>query len=419
MRRSSRSPAISEAATAGSSCTSGATYTQFVYDPLGEKLGLMNGQTVSRLRVPLPGGGSAIYGAGGALLRYWHADGLGNIRLYSNPNPPSFYGDTAFAPFGEAYAGSTTPCGIFAGLPADTVYNGSVLGDALFREFDTLQSRWLSPDPAGLAAVDDTNPQSLNRYSYVLGNPTTLIDPSGLGPACLFRSGGLGHAMVSTGGAGCNGVYDGGDGGASIDGGGGIPAGLGGLLGGAGPGGGLESAVPCPGNACTIAGVDPLTGQPAILEFMTGAGGATGYLSGYDIGQGLNEVGGTFLSNTQYLSYLQATYAGDITVQRQTLAQAIAANSGGQIGYQEALGDLSTTCVYVQGGNCNFSFGTLDTTLLCGGDPRCNGIHFTDQGTVHLDTSNPWSGPWGLLEHAFVDVFLGNVAYYIIPRPWP
>ncbi|HET7103033.1 MAG TPA: hypothetical protein VFI20_03000 [Terracidiphilus sp.] len=28
--------------------------------------------------------------------------------------------------------------------------------------------RWLSPDPAGWAAVDLTNPQSLNRYGYVL-----------------------------------------------------------------------------------------------------------------------------------------------------------------------------------------------------------------------------------------------------------
>jgi RHS repeat-associated protein len=90
------------------------------------------------------------------------------------------YGDTAFAPFGEAYAGSATPGGIFAGLPADTVYNGSVLGDALFREFDTLQSRWLSPDPAGLA--DDTNPQTFNRYAYVMNNPAGSVDPSGLDP---------------------------------------------------------------------------------------------------------------------------------------------------------------------------------------------------------------------------------------------
>ncbi len=33
----------------------------------------------------------------------------------------------------------------------------------------------------GLAAVDLTKPQSLNRYAYVLNNPATLIDPLGLG----------------------------------------------------------------------------------------------------------------------------------------------------------------------------------------------------------------------------------------------
>ncbi len=37
--------------------------------------------------------------------------------------------------------------------------------------------RWLSPDPV---AGDILNPQSLNRYAYVLNNPTNLIDPQGL-----------------------------------------------------------------------------------------------------------------------------------------------------------------------------------------------------------------------------------------------
>jgi hypothetical protein len=47
--------------------------------------------------------------------------------------------------------------------------------------------RWHSPDPLG---GDITNPQSLNRYAYVMNNPTTLIDPLGLdcggvnGPPC-------------------------------------------------------------------------------------------------------------------------------------------------------------------------------------------------------------------------------------------
>jgi hypothetical protein len=39
------------------------------------------------------------------------------------------------------------------------------------------EGRWLSPDPAG---GDVTNPQSLNRYAYVMNNPTTFVDPLGL-----------------------------------------------------------------------------------------------------------------------------------------------------------------------------------------------------------------------------------------------
>jgi hypothetical protein len=31
------------------------------------------------------------------------------------------------------------------------------------REYDTTSGRWLSPDPAGLAAADPSNPQSWNR----------------------------------------------------------------------------------------------------------------------------------------------------------------------------------------------------------------------------------------------------------------
>jgi hypothetical protein len=40
--------------------------------------------------------------------------------------------------------------------------------------------RFLSPDPSALAFADPTNPQSFNLYSYVLNNPLTNIDPTGL-----------------------------------------------------------------------------------------------------------------------------------------------------------------------------------------------------------------------------------------------
>lgn len=48
------------------------------------------------------------------------------------------------------------------------------------REYNTSQGRWITPDPAGLSAVDSTNPQSWNRYAYALNNPLSNIDPTGL-----------------------------------------------------------------------------------------------------------------------------------------------------------------------------------------------------------------------------------------------
>lgn len=58
--------------------------------------------------------------------------------------------------------------------------NNSGLDDFLFRRYSSTQSRWISPDPAGLAAVDPTNPQSWNRYAYVMNNPLGFVDPLGL-----------------------------------------------------------------------------------------------------------------------------------------------------------------------------------------------------------------------------------------------
>lgn len=48
------------------------------------------------------------------------------------------------------------------------------------RYFGSSMGRWMSPDPSGLFYADQTNPQSLNLYSYVLNNPLKFIDPDGL-----------------------------------------------------------------------------------------------------------------------------------------------------------------------------------------------------------------------------------------------
>jgi len=47
------------------------------------------------------------------------------------------------------------------------------------RYYNNRLYRFMTADPAGLAAVDWSNPQSLNRYAFVGGNPVNYTDPSG------------------------------------------------------------------------------------------------------------------------------------------------------------------------------------------------------------------------------------------------
>jgi RHS repeat-associated protein len=51
--------------------------------------------------------------------------------------------------------------------------------DTPARELHPNLGRWVSPDPAGMAAVDPRNPQSWNRYAYVSNNPLNSTDPTG------------------------------------------------------------------------------------------------------------------------------------------------------------------------------------------------------------------------------------------------
>jgi RHS repeat-associated protein len=153
----------------------GSTYTQIVYGPGGGKLASMNGQTLKKAFVPLPGGGAAAYTSAG-LLYYRHSDWLGSGRLATTPNR-TLYFDVAYGPYGENYASSGTPDLDFTGQNQDTV---SGLYDFMFREYNTNQGRWPSPDPAGMRAVSMGNPQTWNRYAYLGNAPLNSVDSSGL-----------------------------------------------------------------------------------------------------------------------------------------------------------------------------------------------------------------------------------------------
>ena len=149
-------------------------YTEIVYSPTGAKLALMNGTTLVKGFVPLTGGAMAVYNSTG-LAYYRHADWLRSSRFASTPSR-TMYSDTAYAPFGEAYAQAGTTDLSFTGMNQDTVAN---LYDFPAREYG-IQGRWPSPDPAGVSSMHLADPQTLNRYAYVRNSPLRIVDPVGL-----------------------------------------------------------------------------------------------------------------------------------------------------------------------------------------------------------------------------------------------
>ena len=147
------------------------------------------GQTPYYSEYPLPGG--SVISQGGGATGTQMADWLGTIRAYFAGGTAGHYG--AHAPFGEAYA---YPGGYPQGFAGNGGIGGGEQGDGNMtnttywfpeRRYRSSQGRWLTPDPAGLDAVDPSNPQSWNRYAYVMNNPLSATDPEGLW--CVWEDG--------------------------------------------------------------------------------------------------------------------------------------------------------------------------------------------------------------------------------------
>jgi RHS repeat-associated protein len=173
---------------------SGSTYKQFVFRPSGASLAVYSGSLVKGT-IPLPGGDTAVYNSSGlSFLR--HTDWLGSSRL-ATTWAHTVYSKEAYAPFGETYNEfGTTPDRSFTGQDQDVVTGSAGAGvyDFLFRKYDPSAGRWLSPDPLGWGAVNQADPQSLDRYAYVENQPMNATDPAGLmlcvsGDGTFFDSG--------------------------------------------------------------------------------------------------------------------------------------------------------------------------------------------------------------------------------------
>ena len=143
----------------------------------------MSGSSLNTAWIPLEDGAEAVYNSSG-FDYFRHPDWLGLSRLASTPSRGIAY-DTAYAAFGEPYAVSGANSAMsemrFAGHNSDMLNQGSEpIYDAWCREYRYVQRRWLQPDPSGLAAVNPGNPQTWNRYSYVMNQPLNYLDVYGL-----------------------------------------------------------------------------------------------------------------------------------------------------------------------------------------------------------------------------------------------
>jgi len=106
---------------------------------------------------------------------YYFVDMLGSTRAVTDSSGnPCFNAD--YYPYGQEndYAASCSPTYKFTGYEYDSETGNYY---AYARYYDPRRGRFMSPDPLGGRVG---NPQSLNRYAYVVNNPTSFIDPLGM-----------------------------------------------------------------------------------------------------------------------------------------------------------------------------------------------------------------------------------------------
>ena len=183
--------------------TAGGSGNSYDYDGDGHKVKQMTGgygpvyylwsSVLNQPVLELTSGGvyrAYVYGPSGGLLAlqssdanfYWvHSDHLGSGRKLSDASGAMVYRGE-YDPHGQTML-EVAPGGSFLNSKKYTGYErnwATNLDDANARTYHHNRARFMQPDPLGAGAADATNPQSLNRYSYVQNDPVNFIDPSGL-----------------------------------------------------------------------------------------------------------------------------------------------------------------------------------------------------------------------------------------------
>ncbi|HEV3276156.1 MAG TPA: RHS repeat-associated core domain-containing protein [Terriglobia bacterium] len=212
---------------------SGVTY-DMLYDASGEMMARFNEASGNWDTAPFRLGHRMLgtYDFGSNVTHFLHANALGSSTVITD-GTGSVVAEQLFYPSGDLWQDTSQQEFHFAAF--DWGYANPGVLPTPNRMYSYTKGRWMTPDPVGLAAADITNPESLNRYAYALNSPTSLIDPSGLGPFAPIDPGCIGEdsagfpwdicgggalpiiPVIIGGGGGVGGGGGGGTGGASPD----------------------------------------------------------------------------------------------------------------------------------------------------------------------------------------------------------
>jgi len=161
----------------------GSAATEYVFNAAGQRVSEWNGTTRAQFKGKYYWGVAPVaYYAGGA-AHFEHQDWLGTERMRTAYNG-GVEGSYTSLPFGDGQgtSGADGDANHYATLDHDAE---TATDHAQFRQYSEAQGRWLSPDPYS-GSYDGLNPQSFNRYTYVMNSPLAMIDPLGLWFSCSW-----------------------------------------------------------------------------------------------------------------------------------------------------------------------------------------------------------------------------------------
>jgi len=154
----------------------GGVHTEIVYDGSGEPIGENQGGSWAVTFVNFGGRHLADYQNNATYFP--HSSQIGTTGMVTD-NTGTVAQDELHYPWGQQWTmAGTQQEERFARFQHRDQETG--LDPTHFRMYAGSQGRWLRPDPAGRGSASVANPQSFNRYAYVMNRPGSATDPSGL-----------------------------------------------------------------------------------------------------------------------------------------------------------------------------------------------------------------------------------------------